>query len=320
MELFLSNQVLIYLFSETLLFILSIIAFIGSISILKSWDFNDTSTKQYSLEKRAYLIILIILFSLIFKILLMPYFAYTIDKLSDIVPGAMCAAGVIGANEFGNPLLLVKIFILFLIGIWMIVNHEDLKAENYPFFREKFWFFVVIFSLLSVEYYLDIAYFLNISLEQPVSCCSVIFGLSGNNELPFGLSLSMLIVLFYLLYVLNMVLSFQKNSPLLFISSLLFLYIAYSSINHFFGTYIYQLPTHKCPFCMLQSDYYFVGYILWTLLFLGVFFGISNFILKILIKDELDSPYRYSRIFNTIFVILCSTYPIVYYIKNGVWL
>lgn len=320
MELFLSSQVLIYLFSETLLFILAIIAFIGSVIILKGWDFSNTSIKQYQLEKKAYLIVLIILFSLIFKILLMPYFTYTIDKLSDIVPGAMCAAGVIGANDYGNPLLLIKISILFLIGIWMIVNHEDLKAPNYPFFKEKFWFFVLIFTLLCAEYYFDIAYFFNISLEQPVSCCSVIFGMSGNNELPFGLSSTMLLVLFYLLYLLNIILSLQKNSYLLFASSILFLYISYSSINHFFGTYIYELPTHKCPFCMLQSEYYFVGYFLWTLLFLGVFFGISNFILKILLRYELEISYKYSRIFNTLFVILCTAYPIIYYIRNGVWL
>jgi hypothetical protein len=319
-ELFLSNQVLIFLFSESILFLLGIIAFAGSIKILKNWDFNSTSTKQYKLEKSAYLIVLIILFTLIFKIFLMPYFTYTIDKLSNIVPGAMCAAGVIGANEYGNPLLLVKIILLFLVGIWMIVNKEDIKEPNYPYFREKFWFFVVIFALMSIEFFLDISYFLNISLKQPVSCCSVIFGLSGDNKLPFGLTVTLLLVLFYLLYGLNMMLSLQKNSLLLALFSLLFLYIAYSSVNHFFGTYIYQLPTHICPFCMLQSDYYFVGYLLWTLLFLGVFFGISNAVLKLLIKKEIDSLYGYSRIFNTLFVILCSAYPIVYYIKNGVWL
>lgn len=320
MELFLSNQVLIFLFSETLLFLLSIIAFIGSIRILKNWDFNSTSIKQYKLEKNAYLIVLIILFTLIFKILLVPYFTYTIDKLSDIVPGAMCAAGVIGANEYGNPLLLVKIALLFLVGIWMIINKEDLKEPNYPYFREKFWFFVVIFVFVCVEFFLDISYFLNISLEKPVSCCSVIFGLSGDNKLPFGLDITLLLVIFYLLYALNIMLSFQKSYLLLALSSMLFLYIAYSSVNHFFGTYIYELPTHICPFCMLQSDYYFVGYILWTLLFLGVFFGVSNAVLKLLIKKEITPLYGYSRIFNTLFVILCTAYPIVYYIKNGVWL
>lgn len=320
MELFLSAQVLIYLFSQTLLFLLGIIAFIGGVGILKNWDFNAASTKQYALEKKAYLIVLIILFSLIFKILLVPYFAYTIDKLSSIVPGAMCAAGVIGANDYGNPLLMIKIALLFLIGIWMIVNHEDLKAPNYPFFREKFWFFIVIFVLMCVEYYFDIAYFSHISLEQPVSCCSVIFGLSGENELPFGLNVMKLLVLFYLLYMLNMILSMQKNAFLLFISNIAFLYFAYIGINHFFGTYIYQLPTHKCPFCMLQGEYYFVGYLLWTLLFLGVFFGISNFILKIILGYEIEALYRNSRIFNTLFVILCSAYPLIYYIKNGVWL
>jgi len=319
-ELFLSSQVLIYLFSESILFILSIISFVGSLMIIKSWDFNSTSTKQYNLEKKSYLIVLVIIFTLLFKILLMPYFAYTIDKLSNIVPGAMCAAGVIGANEYGNPLLVTKIAILFLIGIWIIVNHEDLKAVDYPYLKRKFWFFILIFSLLSLEYLLDILYFLNISLEQPVSCCSVIFGLSGNNALPFGLTLSMLLALFYLLYLLNVMLSLQKNSLLLFVSSLLFLYIAYSSINHFFGTYIYELPTHKCPFCMLGYDYFYIGYLLWTLLFLGVFFGISNFLLKLLLKKEVELLYRYSLVFNTLFVILCSMYPLVYYIKNGVWL
>ena len=117
MELFLSSQVLIYLFSESILFILSIVSFVGSLMIIKSWDFHKTSTKQYNLEKKSYLIVLVIIFTLLFKILLMPYFAYTIDKLSNIVPGAMCAAGVIGANEYGNPLLVTKIAILFLIGI-----------------------------------------------------------------------------------------------------------------------------------------------------------------------------------------------------------
>ena len=178
-QIFLQNEVLIILFSETLLLILNIIAFVGSINILKNWDFNASTQKQYKLEKLSYLIVLIITISLVFNIFLLPYFAYTIESLSAIVPGAMCGAGVISANEYGNPLLLLKIIILLFSGLWLLLNDEDLKAKEYPYTKIKFWFFTIIFFLVSCSYLLEIAYFSNISLERPVSYCSVIFGLSG---------------------------------------------------------------------------------------------------------------------------------------------
>ncbi len=320
MEVFLSSRVLIYTFSESVIFILSLIAFIGAVSILKNWDFNSSSSKQYALEKRAYLIVLIIMFSLIFKIALLPYFAYTIDSLKALVPGAMCATGVLGSGDFGNELLFLKLVILFLIGIWLIINRKDMQAVNYPHLKAKFWFFIFIFLLLGIEFVLEFVYFTTINIQKTAKCCSAIFGVSGDSALPLGLSLPMLLILFYLLFILNIILSSQKKPLLLSISNFAFLYISYQTIIHFFGTYIYQLPTHRCPFCMLQTEYFYIGYLLWAMLFLGVFFGISNLILKILIKKEILSLYRYSQLFNTIFVILCSLYPLVYFIKNGVFL
>ncbi len=320
MDIFLSNQVLIFLFSESILYLLALIDFLGTIQILKNWDFNATTTKQYLLEKRAFLIITIILFTLTLKIFLLPYFAYTIDKLSLLIPGAMCGAGVIAANSYGNPLLLLKIITLFCIGIWLIINHHDQSAIDYPYFKTKFRFYLFIFTLMTVEYILDLAYFSHISTSNVVQCCSAIFGISGNNPIPFNLTTTMLLAIFYLLYLLTILLSIQKNALMLSIVSLLFLYIGYESVVHFFGTYIYQLPTHKCPFCMLQKEYYYIGYLLWTALFLGVFFGIGNAVLKFLIHHETQKLYRLTILFNTIFVILCSSYVLVYYIKNGVWL
>jgi hypothetical protein len=173
---------------------------------------------------------------------------------------------------------------------------------------------------MSIEIYLDFTYFFGISLKEPVFCCSVIFGLSGDNSLFLGLNTTMLLVLFYLLAFLNITLSIQKNELLLFASSIAFLVIAYFSINHFFGTYIYELPTHKCPFCMLQSEYYRVGYLLWSLLFLATFFGISGFVLKHLVGVMMPKLFRYALYFNILFIVLCSAYPIVYFLKNGVWL
>lgn len=317
----LSNEIIIFLFVQIILFILLSIAFYFSLSIIKNWDFNKTTNKQYKLEKTSYLVILIISFTLIVKIVLFPYFAYSLDNLSNIVPGAMCAAGIVGANEFGQINLALKILILFFISVWLIINSLDLKEKTYPFTKKKYFLYIFIFILSIIELFLDFSFLENISTKEPVMCCSVIFGVNNTgSKIPFDLSISNLLIVFYLLYILTTILSLQKSSFLNLIINFMFLYIGYYAVTYFFSTYIYQLPTHQCPFCMLQKEYYFVGYFIWGTLFLGTFFGISSFILKTFINKDLAYTYKYSLIFNTLFVFLCSFYVIRYYLVNGVFL
>lgn len=317
----LSNEVIIFLFVQIILFILLIIAFYFSLSIIKNWDFNKTTNKQYKLEKTSYLVILIISFTLIVKIVLFPYFAYSLDNLSNIVPGAMCAAGIVGANKFGQINLALKILILFFIGVWLIINTLDLKAKTYPYTQKKYILYIFIFILSIIELFLDFSFLDNISTKEPVMCCSVIFGVNNTgSKIPFDLSITNLLIVFYLLYVLTTILSIQKSSFLNLIINFMFLYIGYYAVTYFFSTYIYQLPTHQCPFCMLQKEYYFIGYFIWGTLFLGTFFGVSSFILKTFINKDLEYTYKYSLIFNTLFILLCSFYVIKYNLINGVFL
>ncbi len=73
---------------------------------------------------------------------------------------------------------------------------------------------------------------------------------------------------------------------------------------------------------MLQKEYHYIGYALYFFLFLGTFFGfiigIKDLILKI--ESETKKYYKYSIISLTIYLIIVSAYPIVYYFKNGVFL
>ena len=46
------------------------------------------------------------------------------------------------------------------------------------------------------------------------------------------------------------------------------------AIISFVSLYFYQLPTHHCPFCILQKEYYYIGYPLYAFLFAGSFLGI----------------------------------------------
>jgi hypothetical protein len=317
----LSSEVIVYLLSETILYLLLFIAFVSTLGLLKRWNFDLFTTEQFALENRSYLIMTIIFFAMLLKVVLLPYFVYTIDNLSNLIPGAMCGAGVIKANEYGNPLLSLKIIILFLSALWLSMNSIDLKEKNYPYLKLKSWFFVLIFFMLSAEYLLDILYFTHIETTNPVSCCSVIFGQTGGvNGLPFGLDIPKLLILFYLLFALLILTTVSELAVMSIITSILFGVIAYYSVVYFFGTYIYELPTHLCPFCMLQDHYFYVGYLLWGLLLLGVFLSIDAAIMQSFFRQPVKKLKRISLLLLSVFVLLCSAYVGVYYFKNGVLL
>lgn len=320
-EILLSSEVIVYLLSESVLYLLLFVASIATFGLLRKWNFKIFTTEQFILENRSYLVMTIIFFVMLLKVVLLPYFVYTIDNLSSLIPGAMCGAGVVKANEYGNPLLLLKIVILFLSGLWLSINSIDLKEKNYPYLKLKSWFFIFIFLLLSVEFVLDILYFTHIETDNPVSCCSVIFGQTGGgNGLPFGLDIPKLLILFYLLFALLVLTVLSDLIIMSLFASLLFAAIAYYAVVYFFGTYIYELPTHQCPFCMLQDHYYYVGYLLWGLLLLGIFLTINRAVMHHFFKQSSEFLKRISLLLLTIFVLLCSTYVGIYYLKNGVFL
>jgi hypothetical protein len=49
-------------------------------------------------------------------------------------------------------------------------------------------------------------------------------------------------------------------------SALTFL-VSIFSILSFISVYFYELPTHHCPFCVLQREYGYIGYVLYFALF-----------------------------------------------------
>lgn len=318
--LFFNNQVIVYLFSEIVLGVLTLYLFLLTIKFLRYWNFKSFSNLQLQLEKKAYLVSTIATSLFALKLTLLIYFVYTIDALSLIVPGAMCAAGVISANGYGMDLLLVKLIIIFTLLLFLVQNSYDLKAKDYPLFRLKSWTLVVAALLIFLEGYLDYNYFTHIDISTPVSCCSSLYGnLEGANPLPFGLNITTLLLLFFTLYIGVEIALFLESRVIVALSIILFGIIAYYSVVYFFGTYVYELPTHKCPFCMLQKEYCYVGYFIWGSLFFGLYFGLIWVIMSYS-GYKIERAKRFSMLILTLFVLLCSLYVAVYYIKNGVLL
>ena len=320
-NIFLNNQVIVYLLSEAILLLLLAIAFGVTVGILRHWDFGSFSERQFRLERRAYLVTTILKFVFVVKFLLLLYFVFTIDQLAVLVPGAMCAAGVISANDHGMQLLFVKLVILFFLLWWMALERYDLEAKAYPVFRMRSWLFVGIFLMILIEGWLDISYFAAIDLRAPVSCCSALFGqLEGANPLPFGLDIPKLLLLYYLLYGVTAAAMLLQQRMITLLAALLFMVLSYYAVVYFFGTYVYELPTHKCPFCMMQREYYYVEYLIWGTLFIGTFLALVWALMGLILGQERSRERRWALLLLSIFVLLCTAYVTIYYLKNGVLL
>ncbi len=316
----LQTPVIVELFINTILLITFSISLFISIKIIFSWNFNSSTQEQYRLERLEYLSSLIIKISTLVLIAMLPYFAYLLDALHTIVPGAMCGAGVIGENRYGYPLLVLKVLAILLSSFWILLNREDLKAKNYPFIKKRYYLFFLIYLIFILSYIVELNYFGDISLQRVVSCCSTIFGASGNNSLPFNLDIKSLLIIFYLLSLLNIYTIIQKDALALLFSSIIFGIVAYYALTYFFGTYIYEIPTHICPFCMLQSEYHYIGYALWGSLLAYIFYASANGGLKLFkAKGELRY-YRYSLLLILFFLGTTLFYLLSYKIKNGVFL
>jgi hypothetical protein len=301
--------------------IFATIAFINALKIVLYYDANATSSYQYSLEKKSYLSATIIKFIFYVKLPLFIFFVYTLDNLSNLLPGAMCAAGVVTATSYGTPLLFLKILNLYIFAFWIVLNSEDMKYEEQPYLKQKFLLYCVAYFLLISEIILESVMFGAMDINSVVDCCGAIFSTTSATYMAEVLATSpeILLGIFYTTFVLLVLFYLLKNRYLYALMNIVFLIISLITLIAFFGTYIYEQPTHHCPFCLLQSDYNYIGYFLYIVLFIGTFFG---FVIGIIAfkKEEMLRRFNISLFYNTLYLLIVSYYPLAYYLKNGVWL
>ncbi len=318
--LFLSPYLLSIYIVEAIILTLGFIGLFWAVKISLEFDINNTSNTQYSLATKSYLVAVIMVFVLIIKLPIFLYFIWTMNSLSDIVPGAMCAAGIVSASKYGTTMLGVKIVNLFLLCGWLLLNRYDLNSPKSAYMKLKFFLYQPLFLLLVLEFILELTHFSKISTHTPVACCSVIFSQNNINTLPFYQENWFILGIFALFLLVYIISGFFKRPILFAFSSVAFALSAIYAIVRFFSPYIYELPTHLCPFCMLQKEYFYVGYVIYILLFLGVLFAYFTLILHLLKKPVNSLFYRFGIFSNLLLFLLLTAYPIFYFLKNGVWL
>ena len=251
--------------------------------ILKHWNIESGDELQLVLERKTYLISTVLSFVFGLQLLSLFLYIFTADALCPLFVGAMCAAGTLNVNGFGYPTLELKILNFLLAGLWLVLNHADNQGYDYPLIKKKYWLLALIAPFIAVETVLESLYFLGMQADVITSCCGSLFSSEKEGGLGSEIAalpakpmlwtffVSMFVTLAYGLFF------YVKRIGAYFYAglSLLMFVVSMLAIVSAISLYIYELPTHHCPFCIIMEDYHYVGYLLYVLLFGAVVSGMG---------------------------------------------
>jgi hypothetical protein len=239
----------------------------------------------------------------------------------------MCAVGSLNANPVGWQVLWTKIGSFFLAAIWLALNYFDQRAEDFPLIKLKYIFLMPVVPVVFMDLYYEGRYFFGLHPEIITSCCGSLFGDNGSAVAGSlaGLPVKPMMGVFYMFLLLHAgagILCLLTRATvfryLISLLSLLFFFVGIAAIISYISLYIYELPTHHCPFDILQKEYHFIGYPLYATLFLGVLYGVFPGIFQPLkrlasLREEIKRAERIwvalSMVALTVFALL-SSWPV----------
>jgi hypothetical protein len=253
------------------------------VQILRHWNIRSGDELQLVLERKTYLISTLLTYVFGLQLLSLFLYVFTADTLCPLFVGAMCAAGTLNVNAFGYPTLVLKVVNFLLAGLWLVFNHADNQGYDYPLIRKKYGLLAVIAPFIVVEMLSESAYFLGLEADVITSCCGSLF--SAEQATGLGSEIASLpakptMWVFYLGMALTLACGLYfyrrgKGGYLYSVLCVVMFVISLIAIVSFVSLYIYELPTHHCPFCIVMEEYGYIGYVLYILLFGAVVSGIG---------------------------------------------
>jgi len=306
-----------------------------AIRVLRYWNPSSDSNLQIKLENEIWLASTLVEYGLGFQIITLILFVLAADTFCQVIVGAMCATGALLANDFGMPALLVKIIGVFLYGFWIVLHKLDISSETYPLVKMKYVYLLLILPLLLIDITLQTLYISFLSPDIITSCCAVVFSSSaetGGNLLESFPQITLLILYYgsiVALIIMGFILLKRWMLPLAAAFSacwLWFLGLATVAIITVFSSYIYAMPYHNCPFCILKPEYHYIGFALYFTLIPASFFGISTVLVES-VKNRADlagpvakfqrTAIKISLILLLLLAITSSYHYLLYKISGG---
>lgn len=250
--------------------------------LVRHWDIASGSERQLRLERRTYLMSTLLTFVFTTQLVALLLFVFNADKMAVMFVGAMCAVGTLNANAFGFPALIAQIVVFFLAAAWLVLNHADSRAYDYPLVRVKYSLLLGILPFVALAFALQLEYFLNLKADVITSCCGSLFSGDAKTLTADAAALppQQALALFYGALVLAVAAAVfharkLRGGYLVALFSAVAFVAALVGILSFVSLYVYEHPHHHCPFCILKPEYNYQGYWLYLPLFAATAAGLG---------------------------------------------
>ncbi|HLO79160.1 MAG TPA: hypothetical protein VK196_22100, partial [Magnetospirillum sp.] len=255
-----------------------------AVRVLRCWDLSSGAQAQLVLERRTYLVATLLKIVMAAELAAMVLFVFNADRMAALFTGAMCAVGTLSVNGFGFPALGLKLAVFFAAAGWLVLDHLDCQGWDYPLIRVKYAALLAMAPLLMASAGVQAAYFLGLRADVITSCCSTLFSGGGVTvtrnalaALPHGWALALLVAALAGVGASGgAFLRWGRGAPQHALLSALAFGVGLAAVVSTISVYVYELPHHHCPFCLLKREYGHVGYLLYGPLFLGTACGLGT--------------------------------------------
>ncbi len=259
-------------------------ALVSTLLKLKNWQQGEANPEQLMRERQAFLVALLAEFGIWIGFLSVLSFIFFINhSLVDFVRGAMCAAGVLGTNAYGDWVLWSKIAFFLAAIPFSILQNADTQFVHNPFTPVKFWWLLPLVLFIWIDFWLSLLFFNQIEPYVLTACCSAAFVKISNLDAVLeagSFTSTVMLIWLFLALAISIDAALKRSKPVFY--ALMACFYAACSVyvwKYFFTRYFYGVEGHYCLHDSFQEAHGSIGYILFIALAYGLIDALGGLVL-----------------------------------------
>ena len=275
-------------------------AWVGT-RVLKYFHLRSTAEGQLALERQIELAATSARVGAVIQVGALWLSIVAADRLTATIRGAMCGYGVVHANAYGAPSIVATIAAALAAGVELQVLALDRATRSLALVRPLAYFAIGLAALSLVDLSLSGWWLGTLDMSVVASCCSTGIDAAasalerGHTAGPRVLVAIAAAVLVPLATIAALVASRRAKRGSVALSGALAAFalpVGVAAIILEVAPYVYEVPHHRCPYCLFKADALYLGYPLFAAAFLAFVWGVGAGVAALLAKaDGVAEPF-----------------------------